>query len=49
LCIIAGTDLIGRLDYEEGTIEELESEYDKRQIDEKEYIELLKKGSGTRP
>lgn len=48
LCLIAGSDLLERLDYEEGTIEDLENEYDKGQIDEKEYIELLKKGTNQK-
>jgi LCP family protein required for cell wall assembly len=45
LCLAAGQDLVGNLDYEEGTHEELENEYDQRRVDEREYIELLKKGS----
>jgi len=36
------------LNYEEGTIEELESEYEKQPVDEKEYIELLKRGSNRK-
>lgn len=48
LCLIAGSDLVENLDYEEGTIEELESEYDKQQIDEREYIKLLKKGASQK-
>jgi LCP family protein required for cell wall assembly len=48
LCLAGGQDLVGNLDYEEGTLEELENEYDKQQIDEREYIELLKKGSATK-
>ncbi|MDI6777714.1 MAG: LCP family protein [Patescibacteria group bacterium] len=45
LCLVAGSDLTDNLDYEEDTVKELESEYEKQQIDEREYIELLKKGS----
>jgi len=48
LCLVTGLDLIDNLNYEEGTIEELESEYDKQQVNEREYIELLKKGSNKK-
>jgi len=48
LCLVAGVDLIDNLNYEEETIEELESEYDKQQVNEREYIELLKKGSSQK-
>lgn len=48
LCLVAGSDLIDKLDFEEGTIQELENEYDKQAVDEKEYIELLKKGSNKK-
>lgn len=48
LCLVAGSDLVDNLNYEEGTIKELESEYDKQQVSEKEYIELLKKGSSKK-
>jgi hypothetical protein len=36
------------LNYEENSVEELEEGYDKQQIDERTYIELLKKGSVKR-
>lgn len=48
LCLVAGSDLIDNLNYEEGTIAELESEYDKQRVNEREYIELLKKGSSQK-
>jgi LCP family protein required for cell wall assembly len=48
LCLVAGADLVDNLNYEEGTIEELESEYEKQPVDEKEYIELLKRGSNRK-
>jgi len=48
LCLVAGSDLTDMLDFEEGTIEELENEYDKQAVDEKEYIELLKKGTSRK-
>lgn len=47
-CVVAGSDLTESVDYEENTIEELEQGYDKQQIDEREYIELLKKGSNKK-
>ena len=48
LCLIAGSDLRDILDYEENTIEDLEKGYDHQEIDEREYIELLKKGSNKK-
>jgi LCP family protein required for cell wall assembly len=48
LYLVAGSDLTDNLDFEEGTITELENEYDHQQMDEREYIELLKKGSSTK-
>ena len=45
LCLVASSDLTNNLDFEEGTVMDLENEYDHQQIDEREYIELLKKGS----
>jgi LCP family protein required for cell wall assembly len=45
LCLVAGSDLIENLNYEENTVEDLEQGYDKQAADEREYIELLKKGS----
>ena len=47
-CLVAGSNLIENLDYEENTIEELEQGYDKQAVDEREYIELLKKGSSQK-
>lgn len=48
LCLIAGSDLTENLGYEENSIQDLEQGYDKQAVDEKQYIELLKKGSSTR-
>ena len=48
LCLVAGSDLTENVGYEENTIEELEEGYDKQTVDEREYIELLKKGSSAR-
>ncbi len=48
LCLVAGFDLAEQVDYEENSLEELEEGYDKKAVDEKEYIELLKKGSSQR-
>jgi len=45
LCLVAGSDLVENLNYEENTIEDLEEGYDKTTVEEKEYIELLKKGN----
>jgi LCP family protein required for cell wall assembly len=47
-CLVAGADLTESLNYEENSVEELEEGYDKQQIDERTYIELLKKGSVKR-
>lgn len=48
LCLIAGSDLTENLNYEENTMEELERGYDKQDMDEREYINLLKKGSSKK-
>jgi len=45
LCLAAGSNLTENLGYEENTLEELEEGYDKQAADEREYIELLKKGT----
>jgi len=44
-CLVAGTNLADNLNYDEGTVQELEQGYDQQQIDERQYIDLLKKGS----
>lgn len=48
ICIIAGSDLAENINYDENTIEELEEGYDKQEVDERQYIELLKKGSSRK-
>lgn len=48
LCIIVGSNLLDNLNYEEGTVQDLEQGYDQQQINEKEYINLLKKGSNKK-
>ena len=45
LCLVAGSDLAYSANYEEDTTNELEQGYDKQAIDEKTYVDLLKKGS----
>jgi polyisoprenyl-teichoic acid--peptidoglycan teichoic acid transferase len=47
-CLIAGSDLTDKLNYEENSVQDLENGYDQQQIDEKGYIDLLKKGSSQR-
>lgn len=46
--IITGSDLTENLNYDENTIEELEQGYDRQEVDERQYIELLKKGSNKK-
>jgi len=48
LCLVAGSDLTDKLNYEENSVEDLENGYDHQQIDEKTYIELLKRGSNQK-
>jgi len=48
LCLIAGSNLTENLGYEENTIAEIEQGYDKQAVDERQYIELLKKGSNQK-
>ena len=48
LCFIAGSKLTENLGYEEDTLEDLEQGYDKQAVGEREYIELLKKGTNQR-
>ncbi|MDD3487265.1 MAG: LCP family protein [Candidatus Moranbacteria bacterium] len=48
LCLILGSDLTDRLNYEENSVEDLESGYDQDKIDEKSFIDLLKKGSSVK-
>lgn len=47
-CLIAGSDLIDKLNYEENSVSDLENGYDQQQVDEKGYINLLKKGSNQK-
>lgn len=47
-CLVAGSNLTDRLNYEENSVSDLESGYDQQSIDEKGYIDLLKKGSGAK-
>jgi LCP family protein required for cell wall assembly len=47
-CLIAGSDIIDKLNYEENSVSDLENGYDQQQIDEKGYIDLLKKGSSKK-
>jgi len=44
-CLVAGKDITDKLNYEESSVEDLESGYDRQQVDEKEFFELLKKGN----
>jgi LCP family protein required for cell wall assembly len=48
LCLVIGNDLSEVMDYEENTEADLEEGYDKQQIDERTYIDLLKKGSSVK-
>ena len=48
LCLIAGTDIGDKLNFEENTVSDLENGYDHQQIDEQKFFELLKKGSNKR-
>ncbi|MFH0929876.1 MAG: LCP family protein [Candidatus Moraniibacteriota bacterium] len=47
-CLVAGSDLTDKLNYEENSVQDLENGYDHQQVDEKTYIELLKKGSNQK-
>lgn len=47
-CLIAGSDITDKLNYEENSVSDLESGYDHQQIDEKDFFELLKKGSSAK-
>jgi hypothetical protein len=47
-CLVAGSNIADKLNYEENSVEDLENGYDQQQIDEKGYIDLLKKGSSQR-
>ena len=47
-CLVLGKDLSEIWDYEENSLEDLERGYDKQKIDEKTYIELLKRGSSKK-
>jgi len=44
-CLVAGKDITDKLNYEENSVQDLENGYDHQQVDEKTYIELLKRGS----
>jgi LCP family protein required for cell wall assembly len=48
LCLVAGENITNSLNYEEDSVSDLENEYDHQQIDEREYIDLLKKGTSRR-
>ncbi|HLM84036.1 MAG TPA: LCP family protein [Candidatus Bathyarchaeia archaeon] len=47
-CLVAGSDLTDKLNYEENSVSDLESGYDQQQVDEKTYFNLLKKGSNQK-
>ena len=47
-CLIVGSDLTDKLNYEENSVSDLESGYDQQQMDEKTYFNLLKKGSSQK-
>jgi len=47
-CLIAGSDLTDQLNYEENSVTDLEKGYDQQAIDERQYIDLLKKGSNQK-
>lgn len=46
--LVAGSNLTVRLNYEENSVSDLENGYDQQSIDEKGYIDLLKKGSSAK-
>jgi hypothetical protein len=48
LCLVAGSDLSASAGYEENTTADLEQGYDKQALDERKYIELLKKGTSNK-
>jgi polyisoprenyl-teichoic acid--peptidoglycan teichoic acid transferase len=48
LCFVAGSNLAYDANYEEDSTNALEQGYDKQALDEKKYIELLKKGSSSK-
>ncbi|MFA6193352.1 MAG: LCP family protein [Parcubacteria group bacterium] len=47
-CLVLGPDAADKLNYEENSVQDLESGYDHQQVDEKTYIELLKRGSNQK-
>jgi len=47
-CLVLGSDSADKLNYEENSVEDLENGYDHQQVDEKTYIELLKRGSNQK-
>jgi len=47
-CLVLGPDAADKLNYEENSVEDLESGYDHQQVDERTYIELLKRGSSQK-
>lgn len=47
-CLVVGSDIADKLNYEENSVQDLESGYDQQSIDEKGYIDLLKKGSNVK-
>ncbi len=46
--LVLGSDLTDKLNYEENSVSDLETGYDQQSIDEKGYIDLLKRGSNTK-
>lgn len=48
LCLVAGTDIGDKLNFEENSVQDLENGYDHQQIDEKTYFNLLKRGSSQK-
>ena len=44
-CLVAGSDLTNKLNYEENSVADLERGYDHQAVDERQFFELLKKGS----
>ncbi len=47
-CLVAGSDISDKLNYEENSVEDLENGYDQQRVDEKTYFNLLKKGSNQK-
>jgi LCP family protein required for cell wall assembly len=47
-CLVLGPDAADKLNYEENSVQDLENGYDHQQVDERTYIELLKRGSNQK-